>query len=207
MSLLKNKKKQLTLKEKKRIQKNKYIAKLEKKLFNLTMQIYDLASDGRRIKNLLHPYVLVRVLPKEHKSEGGIWLADTAQNKPVYEGIVIATWEPFVELRKKKSTLEGDITGGSIVETIAIDHKCDLKIGDRIAFPHYEGQGMHGYLDDKYYRIVREGVDQNKWPFCSVLGVIDYQGDSEVAKKIRTLTAQVGSITTSGVSESRGTTT
>lgn len=191
--------KKLTLKEKNVILRNKYIDKLERQLFNTSMKLYELASDGRQFKSVMHPYILVRVLPKEHKTEGGIWLAETEQNKPVYEGIVLATWAPFEETRDVY-----DKETGEHLDEIVIKHKCTLNIGDRVVFPHYEGVGMHGYLDDKTYRLIREGAPQKQWAFCSVLGTIDYKGDKNVARKIRELTKTIGSITTSGVSESRG---
>ena len=178
----------------------KKVEKLEKELSKICMKIYELAVGGRRL-HPRHPYVLVRVLPKEHKTEGGIWLAETSQNKPCYESIVIAVWEPYDEIRWEEKLLPN---GDTIQERVVIHHECALKVGDRVVHPHYEGIALGDYLDDRYYRLIREGADQNQWPYMSVLGKIDYQGDDTVASKIRELTKQVGSITTSGVSVARG---
>ena len=173
------------------------IKKLEKSLVKTCQKIYELSMMGRRFKPI-HPYVLVRVLPKEFKTEGGIWLADVAQNKPLYEGIVLETWRPYEEYRPVYD-VEGERSGTTIIK-----HECALKIGDRISFPHFEGMPAADYLDDKYYRFVREGADQNKFPFCSVFGKLDYHGDHKIQAKIRKLMMEFGSITTSGVPLSRG---
>lgn len=174
----------------------KRIALLEKKLSSICQEIYEL---GARQLTPIHPYVLVRVLPKEHITEGGIILAETAQNKIIYEGVVLAVWKSYNEFRTKN--YEGP---PSMTETITIHHRSDLSVGDRVAFPHYEGVPVGEWLDDRYYRLIREGADQNKTPYCSVFGKLDYSGDKEVSRKIRALTKTIGSITTSGVSMSRG---
>jgi co-chaperonin GroES (HSP10) len=178
------------------------VASLEKQLNNTLQRIYDLTVGGRRI-DPIHPYVLVRILPKEHRTAGGLYLAETEQNKPVYEGIVIATWRPYDEIREKQYLDEGS---GELVHEgqIVIHHECSVKPGDRVCFPHYEGIPLGAYLDDKYYRLVREGTDQNKTPYCSISGIIKYDGDQEVLQEIRRLTAKLSSVTTSGISLSRG---
>lgn len=173
------------------------IEKKERELSKVCQEIYELNVGGRKFTPI-YPYVLVRVLPKEHITEGGIYLPDTAQNKPVYEGIVLSIWKPYVEIRN----LSGK--DGGPMGTLAITHECELKVGDRIAFPHYEGQGFKDFLDDKYYRLVREGVDQNKFPYMSVLGKIDYTGDANMSRQIRELTKAFGSVTISGASVGRG---
>lgn len=180
-----------------KVKVNALLEKKEKQLAKLCQEIYELAVEGRTMIPR-HPYVLVRVLPKEHKTEGGIWLADNAQNKPVYEGIVLSVWEPYQEERR---VYDKD---GERIGTTFIDHKCELEVGDRVAFPHYEGVSMQGYLDDKYYRLIREGSDQNQYPYMSVLGKLHYHGDVDIAKKIRKLTALAASITTSGFPVARG---
>ena len=179
--------------------KHDQIDKLEKQLARLCDKLYDLAVDGRRLIPK-HPYILVRVLPKEHVTPGGIILAENDQNKPMYEGIVVAIWQPYDEIREKEKHDEQ----GMICERVIIHHECDVKVGERVCFPHYEGLSMHGYLDEKYYRMIREGTDQNRYPYCSVVGKIDFHGDAEAAKKIRKLTSDIYSITTSGVAMSRG---
>jgi co-chaperonin GroES (HSP10) len=172
------------------------IQQLEKTLSDTCQEIYEL---GGRNFTPRPPFVLVRVLPKEHITEGGIILADTAQTKTVYEGIVLATWKPYDEERVK---LTDNKSGEVHIETIIIHHECSVKVGDRIAFPHSEGLPVGDWLDDRYYRLVREGNE--KFDYHRVLGTIDYTGDIEVQGKIRELTKRLSSVTTSGVSMSRG---
>lgn len=181
------------------------LEKLERQLHRLVDKIYDLSVAGRRLVPR-HPYILVRVLPKEHITPGGIVLPETDQNKPVYEGIVLSTWAPYDEIRDKQyyRPFFHPKFGEIITERTIIHHECDVKPGDRVCFPHYEGIALGEYLDDKYYRLIREGNDQNKFPYCSVAGVVKYDGDYEVLNKIRKLTKKLGSVTTSGISVSRG---
>lgn len=184
-----------------KVKVNALLEKKEKQLEKLCQEIYELAVEGRTMVPR-HPYVLVRVLPKEHKTEGGIWLADNAQNKPVYEGIVLSVWKPYMETRVKElQSSDGSMCGTYKTE---IYHECELQVGDRVAFPHYEGISMNGYLDDKYYRLIREGSDQNQYPYMSVLGKLHYHGDVEISKKVKKLMTQVASITTSGMPVARG---
>src|ERR1700685_3003184 len=66
----------------------KKIEKVEKKLAELCEEIYLLNTNGRRIIPL-HPWLLVRVLPKEHRTESGLFIPGNISNKPVYEAIVL----------------------------------------------------------------------------------------------------------------------
>ena len=150
----------------------------------------------------LPPYIIVRILPKEQTTQGGIILADTAQNKTLYEGIVLETWAPYSEYRSKSVTMDTYMSP-PCTETIRIDHECSVKAGQRICFAHYEGLPVP-YMDEKYYRMIRESVDQNKNPYMGVTGIIDYQGDKEITTKIRELMQKLYSVTTSGVAVSRG---
>jgi co-chaperonin GroES (HSP10) len=171
------------------------IQKLEKILADTCQEIYELSMNGRNFTPF-PPFVVVRVLPKEHVTEGGIILSDTAQTKTVYEGIVLQTWKPYVEVRDMK-TEDGDNMG-----EYHIAHECSVNIGDRVAFPHSEGLPVGDLLDDRYYRLVREGDE--KFDYHRILGTLDYTGDVELQAKIRELTKQFSSVTTSGVALSRG---
>ena len=165
---------------------------LERRLRETCYHVYEKSAGGRRFKPM-KPFVLVRVLPKE-QIIGGIVLAETAQQKTVYEGIVIEVWEPYEETRRKRIELAWGDTG---FETVFINHESKVHIGDRVAFPHWCGMPVGEYLDDKYYRFVKEE---------DLMGTLDYQGDAEISKQIRELTKKISSITTSGVSMSRGAT-
>jgi len=183
-------------------EKAEKLAKLEKQLYKITHAIYDLSVDGRLLVPR-HPYILVRVLPKEHITPGGIILPETDQNKPVYEGIVISVWKPYVEIRHVATKINGVNSSPIHTDEIKIYHECDVKPGDRVAFPHYEGIALGEYLDDKYYRLIREGTDQNNYPYCSVAGIVKYDGDKEILNQISELTKKLGSVTTSGLAVSR----
>ena len=177
----------------------KRIEKLEKQLAEICKEIYELSMNGRRFTPMC-PYVLVRVLPKEHRTEGGIWLADTAQTKTVYEGLVLEVWKPYVE---EQEVVKTNVNNNErYTETKYIQRYCAVEIGDRVAFPHSEGLPVGDWLDDRYYRLVREGREIHD--YHRVLGKLNYTGDVELQAKIRELTQQFASVTTSGVALSKG---
>lgn len=95
----------------------------------------------------MYPAVLVRVLPKEHISVGGLWLPDTKQNKPIYEGIVLRVYPP------KRIQLDSG-------KWITMDS--GLAMGDHILFPHWSGEAVPWLRDalgakageDEEYRAI-----------------------------------------------------
>jgi hypothetical protein len=108
----------------------------------------------------LYPKMLVRVLPKESKTKGGILLpGGKDQSKPVYEGIVLRTYKPFFQkvwvediAWRKENWPEA---------TYYQKVECELKPGDHILFPHIEyGITPVWPLDDGVgdYRMVPENV-------------------------------------------------
>lgn len=168
----------------------KSMENLEKQLVETCQQIYQLNMKGRHIIPL-PPWILVRVLPKEHKTEGGLFLPGNVSNKPLYEGIVLETWKPYVEKRIVKD------------KEFEIMHTPDIKVGDRVLFPHFEGQPLPDYLDEKYYRMIREGTDQNKTPYCSVYGTLNYQSDASKVIELKKLMKKFSSVTLSGTTDPR----
>jgi len=78
--------------------------------------------------------VVVKPLPSEERTKGGIVLPDTAKEKP-QEGVVIA------------------VGSGKILET-GQRVPIDLKPGDRILFSKYAGNEVK--IDDVEYLIMRE---------------------------------------------------
>lgn len=140
----------------------------EELLSRVCQEIYDECEQRMRP---MYPWVLVRVLPKEHKI-GGIWLPENQQNKPIYEGIVLETWQKAGK-------------------------QSEFKVGDRIAFPSFEG-APHPYLDDKMYRLVREVVNHKDYPNCGIYGWIEYDGDKKIKRELRKLMDGISSITYSG---------
>jgi len=175
------------------------IGKLERDLSKTCQRVYELSANGKLLTPL-KPYIIVRVLPKEHVTAGGIILPETSQNKPVYEGIVLATWKPYTDYVSEKCPC-----GCGYNMEREIHRESSVSVGERIAFPHFEGLPVGDWLDDKRYRLVREWeISSNGMPHCNILGKLSYEGDILVQAEIRKLTSKLGSITTSGVSVSRG---
>jgi len=89
----------------------------------------------------LYPRILVRWLPKEQMSSGGIVLTDKDQNKPVHEGVVLAVYKPFWQ--RKRSKMEPWMIEKSPAIQMDEDGKvemiwqeCAVKPGDHVLFPH-----------------------------------------------------------------------
>jgi co-chaperonin GroES (HSP10) len=121
------------------------------------------------------PWVLVRVCPKQTRvgsiyTPGDIFVGDQRQNKPLWEGIVLATWKPHWSRFRRYS--EPDQVKEHWRES-------DFEVGDRVLFPHFAGLPVD-YMDDKNFRLVREWTwDTNGGVMCK----IDYAGDKELKEK------------------------
>jgi len=167
------------------------IAQLEKLLSECAAEIY--LRGGQRLTPM-PPFVLVRVIPKELTTAGGIIIPDQRQNKPAAEGIVLETYAPYdEEVVLKKTNFEGDI----IEEYIGKIHReCPVKVGQRVIFPYYEGV-EHKILGDDY-KLIRQSADQIKFPYCQILGTLDYEGDIILQATICEMMRQFKSATTSG---------
>lgn len=168
-------------------------SELAQMLSDLCLAIY--MSGGQRLIPM-QPFVLVRVLPKDMVSDGGIILPNVQQNKPLHEGVVLEVYRPY--------TVEETIVDPKDKRKKAriLRYVCPVKPGDRVAYPHYEGI-QHKYLGDDYV-LVRQSADQNKFPYMQIAGIVDYKGDREVSRKIAALAKKYYSVTTSGASISRG---
>lgn len=167
--------------------KMKTLESLEKQFATLCEDIYALNMKGKIIRTL-PPKIVIRVLPKEHKTESGLYVPGSVQNKPMYEAIVLSIWEPYWEHRRKKNS-EGKY------EYYGVYHECEVQVGDRIMFPHFEGVPMESYLDEKYYRTIRSDV---------VFGTLNYQGDIAKVAEIKKIMEKFGSITLSGAKSGPG---
>ena len=161
---------------------------LEKELAQMCEDIYLLNMQGKRIQPL-PPKIIVRVLPKEHRTSSGLFLPGNVQSKPVYEGIVLQTWKSYDE---ERTVTKSDSLGNVIVTTTVIHHQCSVNIGDRILFPHFEGQPLSDYLDEKYYRVIKDDV---------VFGVLNYDGDASIVEEMKKLMQKFSSVTTSGTTD------
>jgi co-chaperonin GroES (HSP10) len=101
---------------------------------------------------------LIRVLPKETVTKSGVILADMGnkdhQNKPNYEGVVLATFAPYEKNIEAFMVRSVDVTGSErVVERV----EPLLSVGDHILFPHYEGIPIPSLdLGTGEYRIINE---------------------------------------------------
>lgn len=106
---------------------------------------------------LLYPSIIVRVLPKPDRF-GLLYIPDQYKNKPVYEGVVMQTWE------KKTVVIHGK-------EHILTP---ELKQGDLVLFSHWAGQPISVLgFDEEEWRILpdksvfnKPGYLDDPSPFC-----------------------------------------
>lgn len=108
---------------------------------------------------LLYPSIIVRVIPKPDKF-GMLILPEAYRNKPVYEGVVVQTWE--------KKTVQ--TSKGEIVMTPT------FKLGDIVLFHHWAGAPVP-FVDDfgEEYRLIpdkhlfnKPGVLDDAAPFVII---------------------------------------
>jgi co-chaperonin GroES (HSP10) len=117
----------------------------------------------------LFPRVLVRVLPKEQTSRGGIVLPAgsgmSMQNKPTHEGVVLKTYKPFWNRYRRFEewmiTRSPEVLLNEDGKVKAIWQECSVQPGDHVLFPHMDfGITPVWPLDDGKgeFRLVEEGV-------------------------------------------------
>lgn len=169
----------------------------------------------------MFPKVLVRLLPREHKTKAGLWVPDGAQNKPVHEGIVLETYKPFWRSIWKLTDIDSYkvITSHTLLDEQdriqAIWQECAVKAGDHIIFP-YMALGITPVwpLDDGRgdYRLVPEGeiygtLNYEKKPTKDWLsdllietGNVGFTGDvaTAILAKADVVRKDLPSLTTSG---------
>lgn len=132
------------------------IQAIENQIDDLTVELYD-NSDKQFIPQF--PLVFVRVLKKEQK-RGLIIAPEIEQNKPVYEGVVLATWGA-------KTFEHSKIDSDGNRYTKRVVRESQFSIGDHVLFPHWCGAPVNG-LDDKLYRVIKE----TEWDFSKDGGII-----------------------------------
>ena len=148
--------------------------KIKEQLQKYVQELYD---SHDRFLNPLYPGVVVQVLPKEHKSAGGIILPQgtldgKSANKPVAEAVVLATWKPFYKhFRTKKIDGKTEVTEVYMEPTV--------KPGDVVLIPHWEGLPIP-WLDEKMYRVIKE---------TEIRGIIEY--DKKVKECLHEMFEQV----------------
>lgn len=108
----------------------KTLEEKEQELDALAQEIYQ--AGEHRIEPI-YPWVLVRIMPKEQVRHG-IHLPEK-QNRLFYEGIVLATWKPFLR------EYTGDLKWSGEVEVInkQVWMRSHVEVGDRVVFMHFEG--------------------------------------------------------------------
>jgi co-chaperonin GroES (HSP10) len=127
---------------------------MPRKKKSIQEQIAELAQreyqeTGRRFIPL-YPWILVRILPKEAWSASGNLILPSSQNKVLYEGIVLETYQPVTQPFRTYTGVEGE-------ETVT----CPVVPGDQIAFPHWDGFPVP-FLDERTHRCIREVVPDAK---------------------------------------------
>lgn len=165
---------------------------LEQTLFDLVQLIYE---EGEVRFTPRYPWVLVRVLPKTQAMLGRIILPQT-QNKVIYEGFVLATWKPFYIVKKVEAT-RLRLAPEVVAPEEHILRESQLRVGQRIGFPHYEGMPIR-HFDEEKYRLVREEVDLKDNPNCGVLGWVEYDGDRKLKDELDRLLEGASMVTVSG---------
>jgi co-chaperonin GroES (HSP10) len=123
------------------------VEEAEESIKQLARRVYHLKN---RTFRPLWPWVFVMTLPKDQIMQNGLYLP-AEQNKTVHEGIVLATWEPFIDKNDEW-------------------HECNLELGEHVLFPHFSGMPIPGY-SNMLYRVVRsEDWKENEQGgvFCTV---------------------------------------
>ena len=122
----------------------------------LTLQLY---NESERRFTPRFPLIFVMELARAQEYGSIVLVEGKVQNKPVLEGIVLATWEPRVIHKKIGS------------EDVAIYMESELNVGDHVMFPHWCGVPAPGF--SYRYRLVEE--DFNKSEYGGILGVVEYE--------------------------------
>lgn len=141
---------------------------LKEKFDELAQRLYQ--EHERRVQPK-YPWILVRVLPREHQ-KGSIILTEK-QQKIVEEGVVLETWPSFWSMEERKR-IDGEFF------TVRRKIECDVAVGDHVLFPHYEGMPVGALLDEKQYRFVRTSNYQDAR--CEVMGKWEYDPEPVAAK-------------------------
>lgn len=132
--------------------------------------------------DLLYPSIIVRVLPKPDQF-GMLFIPDQYRNKPVYEGVVMQTWQKRTVVSRGKEL--------HLTPT--------FKQGDLVLFPHWAGQPVPTFDDDKgvEWRILTDksvfnkpGVLDDPSPFC----LIDTNSENPQKKMIALLTDHLNTV-------------
>ncbi len=150
-----------------------------------------------------YPRVLVRLLPREQVSRGGIVLPENQQNKPTHEGVVLAVYKPFwtslvnstrENWERKRAYFFVEVLGEkSKQEHVWIE--APVKVGDHIVFPHLgfgvtpvwpldDGKGDYRLVpDDQILAVLKYEQEQTKKWLMRILDLSE-ELQEEVADNI-----------------------
>lgn len=176
----------------------------------LDMQANALVASADRQLQLMYPWVLVRVLPRE-QVQNGIVLVEK-QNKVSLEGLVISTWAPFYRatglpsacancnfLTEQASGQEDQFAMAvdlgarcTLCQRLVIDAiynrpvkvwtACDVQPGDHVLFPHWAGSPIP-LFDDRRYRVIKS-VDWEETKDGGIFAVIDYEEPQDALSEL-----------------------
>lgn len=144
-----------------------------------------------------YPRVLVRVLPKEQMTKGGIMLPEHQQNKPTHEGVVLAVYKPFWKTiiksdrenweRHRAQILVEIRDGEGKLEAEKVWIESPVKPGDHVLFPHMaigivpvwpldDGKGDYRLVPDDQIlsRLTYAQESTRDW----LLGVVDLRPEA-----------------------------
>jgi co-chaperonin GroES (HSP10) len=127
----------------------------EQEIDDLCIKLYE---ESQRTFTPLFPFVFIRVLTKE-QVQNGIILPGIEQNKPVHEGIVLATWGEKIFEHRKVMDDGTRYTKQTVLRSQFVQ-------GDHVCIPHWAGAPVHGF-SDKHYRVVKEW----EWDFSKDGGI------------------------------------
>ena len=119
---------------------------VEEKLAEIDRLCEELFIENR-VFTPIYPWCFVLVCQKEQKI-GHIIAPSDRQNKTVWEGIVLATWN-------SRTVERGYVNQDGARRTRCVVEKSAIVPGERVVFPHWAGAPVPGFDRDRF-RVVRE---------------------------------------------------
>lgn len=111
----------------------------------------------------LYPAILIRVLPKNMISQGGIILTEEANTKPLYEAIVLRVYPPkTIKVNGKWILMESGV-----------------QPGDHILFPHWSGESVPG-LSEEFASTT--GLKNDEYRLIPSYGAVSMAGNKEAGE-------------------------